>query len=232
MDYMDNRGLENFNKVLRLSIKLMKQLERKETKNPYEELLVMCLSGSTRILSSIKLLNIYNFPEDAMVLLRNLLELLIDLEYIKLDKRRAEQFIEFTTFKMASIFEKPDSKLLLRYGNQFKNKIKWSQVSLGKMLDDISSENPKVAKIFKGHYKMLCMYSHPSALALGTGVGFCSGDYRRHEIMKNNLKGILRNSSPLLALLILDRINNEFNLENEKEIKSIFKSLPREKVNS
>ncbi|TAM42067.1 hypothetical protein EPN54_01415 [bacterium] len=222
---MGVRGLEKFNKVLRLGIKFMKQLDGRNTKTPYEEFLGMCLSGNNRILSSIKLLYMFNFPEDGTTLSRNLLELLIDLEYIRLDKTRAGEFIDFTHFKMASIY--PNSEPF-EYGSQFKNKVRWSQVPFEKMLEDVGSENPEVAKVFKELYKNLCMFSHPSALGLSMRLGLCKGDYGRHKKMRKDLKKILGDCSPILALMILDRINKEFNLGNERDIERIFECLPYE----
>jgi len=229
---MSKRSLKGFDDVLRLSLKIMKQLEQKETPGPYEKLLAIFLSGSTRILASIRLLYTNNFPEDGMALFRNLLELCIDLEYIKLDKRRAESFIEFSIFRTSTIFEKPDSESLLKYKAQFKNKIKWSQLSLEQMLKEISPNGSEVVTILKASYQISCMYSHSSVLGLSSLVGFFDGDYKLIQDRKICLKGILSSGAPVLVLLVLDRVNSEFNLDNAREIKRIFRYLPRAQINS
>lgn len=218
-----------FDKVLELGETLKSQTQSRSINEDFEKILVIFLSGSIRILRSIKLLYDNSCFEDGFSLLRILLELCVDLEYIKLDTHnRAKQYIEFSKLKLneqIDILKNLDLASALtshfQVEVQFKNKMRWSGVSFKEMLTDITLKNNEQVSLFLLTYKYLCSFSHSSAQGLATSVVFSQEDVSVMEAKRDNLKRSLPILSCLFVLWVCSRVDEDFSLSNSTMIETM-----------
>ena len=218
-----------FDKVLELGETLKSQTQVRSINGDFEKILVIFLSGSIRILRSIKLLCDNDCFEDGFPLLRILLELSVDFEYIKLDRHnRAKQYIEFDKLKLnEQIDTLKDLDLALTSTSkfqvevQFKDRTRWAGVSFEKKLTDITLDEKEQTGLFSLTYKYLCSFSHSSVQGLATSVVFSQEDVSAMEAKRNNLKRSLPILSCFFVLWVCSRVDEDFSLGNSTMIEAI-----------
>lgn len=209
-----------FDDVLRCGYELREKTLGKTINGNFEKILSIFLDGTTRTLQAIALLYDNNFYEEGYALTRILLEAVIDLQYINLNKNeRAEQYLDFDKVKanelvdMLSNLNKPlvsQAKFSTKFN--FKNKTRWSQLKFDEMLKAIYADQNRNVHTHLLLYKYLCSLSHPSASGLGSTTVFTKEDVllwkKRDQLSKENLPLL----SCQLTLAIYHMVNKEFSL--------------------
>jgi len=195
----------------------------------FEKVLAIFLDGSTRTLQAIALLYDNKFYEEGYSLARILLEAVVDLQYINLDKnKRAEQYIDFDKLKaneqvdmLYSLNPSITSQTKFPIKSKLKNKIRWSQLNFGEMLKAIYPNQKREIDSHCLLYKNLCSFSHPSASGLGSTTVFAKEDIALWEKRDEHSKEVLPLLSCQLALAIYFSVDKEFNLEYSTQMNKI-----------
>jgi hypothetical protein len=195
----------------------------------FEKVLAIFLDGSIRTLQAIALLYDNKFYEEGYSLTRILLEAVVDLWYINLDKNnRAEQYIDFDKFKaneqvdmLRGLNPSLDSQTKFSIKSKFKNKTSWSQLNFEEMLKTIYPNQKREVDSHRLLYRYLCSFSHPSASGLGSTTVFAKEDMALWEKRDEHSKEVLPLLSCQLALAIYFTIDREFSLGYSTQINKI-----------
>lgn len=221
-----------FDNVLNCGEEIKQKILGRKINIDFEQVLVIFFDGSTRILEAIKLLHDNGFYEEGFSLTRLLLEAMIDLEYINLGKEnRAQQYVEFDKLKSNEMLDKlnslvpPPSPTKFTLNFQFKNKMRWSQVTFDKMLEEISSTQQLEPDYFSFVYKFLCSFAHPSVSGLGATTAFLKEDVSARQKVREDYKRILSILSCHFVLDIYSHVDKEFSLGNSAHIKQISEEI-------
>ncbi len=222
-----------FEEAIKCGDVLKQRTQERSINGKYEQVLALFLEGSVRTLKAINVLYDTEFYEEGFSLIRILLEVGVDLEYINLDKvKLAEQYFEFANLKSNKQADRlKDLNVPLsseeRYSInlQFKNDLKWSQKTFGEMLEKILLNKKTEKDWFIVTYKFLCDFSHPSALGLGATVAFTKEEITVKARYRENLKEALPVLSCHLAMGIFLIINEEFHLSTSPQIKQIMAEI-------
>ena len=226
---------EIFDKVLDCGLKLRQKIVTLTIKGNFERALVFYLDGVTRTLKAIKLLYDSEFFEECSSLVRILLESVIDLDYMSHNKEdRAKQFFEFDMLKtneVTDLLQDLNAPLTSQDRHKiefkFKNKTRWSQISVERMLDEIYGADKKIKDSHLLFYRHCCRFSHPSALTLGAGVFFDDKEYPIRKAYKTNLKETLPSLSCQLVLKIYHTVDGSLSLGYFAQIDQINAELAR-----
>ncbi|MFA5223622.1 MAG: DUF5677 domain-containing protein [Candidatus Omnitrophota bacterium] len=192
----------------------------------FDKVLAIFLGGSTRTLHAIKLLYENGFYEEGFSLARILLEAVIDLFYISLNKtKNAEQYIEFDKLKaneqvdmLSNLNASMTSQAKFSIKLKFKDKTRWSQLTFKGMLEEVFPNDKQLLDSHLLLYKNLCNHSHPSASGLGATVIWAKEDISMREEYREQSKKVLPLLSCQLVLGIYFTINKEFSLGKSTQI--------------
>ncbi len=226
---MESKEVMLFENVLDCGFDLGRKMQGRPVNGSYQSVLAIFLDGSTRTLSAIKLLHNNGFYEEGFSLVRVLLEISVDLQFINLNKlERAQQYIDFGKLKANEKIYFLDSiddvtaftqeKYDIQF--EFKNKARWSQMTFKKMLEQVYSDAKDVQSgvIL---YNLLCGFSHSSTAGLGSTTVFTKEDIPIREKHREDLMKSLPVLSCLLVLSIYDSVNKEFSLDKGEQIEQL-----------
>jgi hypothetical protein len=221
--------------TLNCGIKLARLIHGRKVNGGFESVLAIFLDGSVRTLSAIKLLHDNGFYEEGLALSRILLEIVVDLGFIKLKKdERALQFIDFGKLKANEKIDliselnvkiPPQDKYDIE--SEFKNKMRWSQISFEQMLKAISANKEEVGN-FVLIYKLLCGFSHSSTSGLGSTTVFSQEDIPIRLKHREDLRKYLPILSCNLVLCVYVDVNKEFSLGESEDIELLKNEIAKE----
>ncbi|WHZ14474.1 MAG: hypothetical protein OJF52_001312 [Nitrospira sp.] len=207
------------------------------------------LRKSSKTVESIFLLTSHGYGQDAKILLRSLLELLLNLKYVGHDPdKRVPLFTEYAYLEIDDfdkllsnyVSENPDDVIIQkiltskdvdqrtserkeyeRVKKNYPNKHNWAGMSVRKMAKSVGLSFQYIL------YKMFCRVTHPSSEGIKSYLGLDDESLACLDSTPEDLRRTFLTSC-IYLLDILSQVNDGFSLDYGKHIDNVYQQVKSE----